>query len=86
MTDRLAHEISTTLGDHADDYDIDAIARELIDRHGPIRRIDEVPTDLYWRIVSKHDTARNSHWGLEAARPRLWHHLPPSTPHCHKEN
>jgi hypothetical protein len=52
----LAHQVSTTLGDHADDYDISAIVDDLVQEHGPIKTIDAVDSGRYWDIVRKHDT------------------------------
>lgn len=51
----LAHQVSTPLGDHIEDYDIDAIVGDLIDAHGPIETIDDVDSDAYWDVVRKHD-------------------------------
>lgn len=53
----IAHQISTTLGDHAADYDIDAIVDELIETHdGPLNSIDDIDSATYWAIIEKHDT------------------------------
>jgi hypothetical protein len=53
----IAHQVSTTLGDHADDYDIDAIVNDLIDSHdGELNSVDDIDGDTYWAIVEKHDT------------------------------
>lgn len=51
----IAYQVSTTLGDHAADYDIDAIAEEIQTQYGPAS-IDDVPNDEYWQIVERHDT------------------------------
>lgn len=51
----IAYAVSTTLGDHIDDYDIDAIVEEIRLEYGAIGSIDDVPTDAYWKIVEKHD-------------------------------
>ena len=56
----LAHQVSVTLGDHADDYDIDAIVGDLVDANGSIESIDAVPSDSYWDTVRKHDTSASA--------------------------
>ena len=53
----LAYQVSTTLGDHPEDFNIDDIVQDLIDEHGPIDSIDDVDTNAYWATVEKHDTA-----------------------------
>jgi hypothetical protein len=53
----LAYQISLTLGDHADDFDIDAILDDLIANHdGPLISIDDIDSGTYWATVEKHDT------------------------------
>jgi len=52
----IAHQVSTTLGDHADDYDIDAIVDDLIAAHdGDLTSIDDFDSQSYWAIVETHD-------------------------------
>ncbi|GAA1011541.1 hypothetical protein ACFQWA_27905 [Streptomyces thermogriseus] len=52
----LAYQVSLTLGDHADDYDIDGIVKDLLNVHdGELTSIDDVDSELYWDIVKKHD-------------------------------
>jgi prevent-host-death family protein len=52
----LADAVTTTLGDRADDYDIDAIVEAIGDKYGrDIPNIDAVPSDEYWEIVEQHD-------------------------------
>ncbi|MET8746367.1 hypothetical protein [Streptomyces sp. NPDC004728] len=53
----IAHQVSTTLGDHADDYDIDGIVDDLVAAHGgQISSIDDFDSESYWAIVETHDT------------------------------
>lgn len=54
----IAHQVSTTLGDHADDYDIDGIVDDLIANHdGDLAGIDDFDSQSYWAIVETHDTS-----------------------------
>ncbi|MGW2213217.1 hypothetical protein [Streptomyces sp. NPDC001781] len=50
----IAHQVSTTLGDHIEDYDIDAIVADL-GAAGAKNSVDDVDSDTYWNIVRKHD-------------------------------
>jgi hypothetical protein len=50
----IAHQVSTTLGDHADDYDINAIVDDL-GQAGVESSVDDVDSDTYGGIVRKHD-------------------------------
>lgn len=53
----IAHQVSTTLGDHTGDYDIDAIVDDLIAAHdGDLNSIDDFDSQSYWAIVETHDT------------------------------
>jgi hypothetical protein len=53
----IAHQVSLTLGDHADDYDVEAIIDDLTEAHdGPLNSIDDIDSETYWAIVEKHDT------------------------------
>lgn len=56
-TQTLADEVTTTLGDSADDFDVAAIVEEIGDTYGRdnIRTVDDVPSDEYWTIVRKHE-------------------------------
>ncbi|MFJ9420731.1 hypothetical protein [Streptomyces sp. NPDC101249] len=57
----LAHQVSLTLGDHADDYDIDGIIDALADAHdGELTSIDDVDSAAYWEIVKTHDTTADA--------------------------
>lgn len=51
----IAYQISTTLDDYADDYNIDAIVDEIEKRHGLVD-IDSIDSTEYWEIVERHDT------------------------------
>jgi hypothetical protein len=52
----IASQVSTTLGDHIADYDIDAIVDDLIANHdGQIDSIDDFDSQSYWAIVETHD-------------------------------
>lgn len=53
----IADQVRTTLGDHPEDFDVDAIVEEIGDTYGrDIASIDVIPSDEYWAIVEKHDT------------------------------
>ncbi|KAF0646290.1 MULTISPECIES: hypothetical protein [Streptomyces] len=55
----LAYQVSLTLGDHIDDFDIDAIVEDLIENHdGPLNSIDDIEDTAYWAAVEKHDTTQ----------------------------
>lgn len=56
-TQTLVDEVTTTLGDSADDFDVDAIVEEIGDTYGrdKVRGVDDVPSDEYWAIVRKHE-------------------------------
>lgn len=62
----IAHAVSTTLGDHIDDYDIDAIVQEIVDTHGLVS-IDDIDTDEYWALIERHDTTGTKDEDGEAA-------------------
>ena len=54
----IAHQVSTTLGDHVDDFNIDGIVDNLIAAHdGQIDSIDDFDSQSYWAIVESHDTS-----------------------------
>lgn len=59
-TKELEHQVSLTLGDHIEDFDIPAIVRDLIAAApgGTLGNIDDVEHDAYWAIVSKHDQSK----------------------------
>lgn len=51
----IAYEVSLTLGDHNEDYDIDGIVDEITESYGYVG-VDAVPSEEYWAIVESHDT------------------------------
>lgn len=52
----ITSQIETTLGDHARDFDIDAIAQDIAATYGgDLTNIDAIPNDEYWDIVGRHD-------------------------------
>lgn len=54
----IAHQISTTLGDHTEDFDIDAIVDDLINAHdGNLTAVDDFDSESYWAIVETHHRA-----------------------------
>lgn len=57
----IAYAVGITLGDHIDDYDLDAIVADIIDSHGYVAGIDDIPTTEYWEIVERHDTTRDEY-------------------------
>jgi hypothetical protein len=53
----LAHQVSLTLGDSAESFDIEAIVDDLIAAHdGDLNSIDDFDSQSYWAIVETHDT------------------------------
>jgi hypothetical protein len=53
----IAYQVSTTLGDHVEDYDIDAIVDDLVKNYdGSLASIDDFESESYWAIVESHDT------------------------------
>lgn len=65
LTDFIEHEILPTLGEFADDYDVDGIADAVTEYNGgygfkPEYRPDETgANEAYWDVVKAHDTAGN---------------------------
>lgn len=51
----IQQQITLTLGDQPHDYDIPAIESALIQAHGPLTDIDDVPSDDYWAVVRAHE-------------------------------
>lgn len=57
----IAHQVSTTLGDHASDYNIDGIVDDLVAAHGGnLNSIDDFDSQSYWAIVETHDTSSSA--------------------------
>lgn len=52
----LAYQVSLTLGDHAEDYDINGIVEWIIAWYGCVD-IDEIPADEYTKLIEKFDTS-----------------------------
>ena len=53
----IAHQVSLTLGDSTDSFDIDGIVDDLIAAHdGSRESIDDFDSQSYWAIVETHDT------------------------------
>lgn len=53
----IAHQISLTLGDSVESFDIDGIVDDLIAAHdGDLENIDDFDSESYWAIVETHDT------------------------------
>lgn len=42
-------------GDPAGNFDVQAIAKDLVKRFGPLDSIDEIPRDALWAAVAQHD-------------------------------
>lgn len=51
----LKSDIAISLSEFLDDYDIDAIAGEIEERYPEAYKIDDVPSEVYWKIVESHD-------------------------------
>ena len=58
---RITAQVTTTLGDHADDFDVNAIVDDLVAAHdGDLSSIDDIETESYWAIVETHDMSARS--------------------------
>lgn len=51
----LKSDIAISLGEFLDEYDIDGIAGEIEERYPDAQKIDDVPSEVYWDIVARHD-------------------------------
>ena len=52
----IAAQVTTSLGDHPQDFDIEAIVDDLIAAHdGDLNSIDDFDSQSYWAIVETHD-------------------------------
>lgn len=70
MTNRqdLAQQVTTTLGDHSADFDVDAIVESLIASYaeGPwqgtvdLTDIDAIDAKEYWTIVESHELIKEN--------------------------
>lgn len=63
--DYIEEVIIPALGDHADDYDLDSVASEMLERHETVRDglVDTNHSGLrerddtdFWEVVARHDT------------------------------
>jgi hypothetical protein len=52
LTD-MTDSIAGALGDYGDDYDIDALTGELLERYGLVH-VDSIPTAEFWEIADRH--------------------------------
>lgn len=54
----LAAQVTTTLGDRASDFDVNAIVDDLIAAHdGEITSVDDFSSESYWAVVETHDVS-----------------------------
>ncbi|NUV54603.1 hypothetical protein G6W51_17125 [Streptomyces coelicolor] len=52
----ITRQVTTTLGDHPEDFNIDGIVDDLIAAHdGDLNSIDDFDSESYWAIVETHD-------------------------------
>lgn len=64
----IAHQVSLTLGDSTNDFDIDGIVDDLIAAHdGDLNSIDDFDSQSYWAIVETHDNSETA--GTEDHEP-----------------
>jgi len=59
-TQRLAEQITPTLGDVPKDFDLDGIVEEIGETFGFNVNIDTIPSKQYWAIVGKHDVTNKA--------------------------
>lgn len=50
----IAYQVSLTLGDHAESFDMDGILDDLA-KAGVETSVDDIESDAYWAIVEQHD-------------------------------
>src|SRR5881409_332207 len=50
----IAHQVSTTLGDHAESFDMEGILDDLV-KAGVETSVDDIDSAVYWAIVEQHD-------------------------------
>lgn len=54
ITDRdIAAQVTQSLTEHVDGYNVDGIVRDIIDRYGRVY-IDTIDDDQYWALVEQH--------------------------------
>jgi hypothetical protein len=51
----IAEQVRTTLGDHVEDFDVDAIVEDLAQANGNALSVDDFASESYWAIVETHD-------------------------------
>ena len=72
----IARQVTATLGDHPEDFDIDAIVDDLVRAHdGDLRSIDDFESESYWAIVETHDRTDAKHvlQGVDPIKARYLH-------------
>jgi hypothetical protein len=62
----IAHQVSLTLDDHADSFDIDAILDDLAEA-GVTTSVDDIDSDTYWEIIRRHDIGAQAEEQAEKA-------------------
>lgn len=62
----IAHQISLTLADSIDSFDMDAILDDLAEA-GVTDSVDDIDSDTYWEIVNRHDTGAQAEEKAEEA-------------------
>ncbi len=55
IQDAIDYEVEPALGEHASDYDMEAIAREYFDRYDERDGFSASDPDSFWAIAAKHD-------------------------------
>jgi hypothetical protein len=64
----IAYQVSLTLGDSTESFDIDGIVDDLIAAHdGDLNSIDDFDSQSYWAIVETHDTGAQAEEKAEKA-------------------
>ena len=49
----IATQVTQTLADHVNDFDVDRIVRAIVDGYG-LMDIDNIPDEEYWMLVEAH--------------------------------
>lgn len=52
---QVTQQVTETLGDTADGFDIPAIVEAIYSEYGPQASMEDVPEDEYWKIVKQHE-------------------------------
>ncbi|MEU6552131.1 hypothetical protein ABZ915_17870 [Streptomyces sp. NPDC046915] len=63
---QIAHEVSLTLGDFPDSFDMEGILDDLSEA-GVTDSVDDIDSDTYWEIVRRHDTGAQAEEKAEKA-------------------